>query len=243
MRPRVIANFAITADGKVTTRRFTPTGFTAPADKRRLLEIRALGDALLVGAGTLAADTMSMRLTAEDLGRQRRAAGRTEEPLRVIVTNSGSLDLRGKAFAPGGAPRVIFSTRRMPQALRSRLAPLADLWLFPRAVDLPETLRILRHDYAVRTLVCEGGPTLFRALLEADLVDELRLTWAGVVFGGASAPTLTALPGGFLPESVRLRLTEFRPGDGEIYLTYRVVRSRRKPARRLTPGSAGAGKG
>ena len=226
-RPRVIANFAITADGKVSTRNHTPTGFTRPADKRRLLEIRALGDALLVGAGTVAADTMSMGLSAADLRDQRKARGLPPEPLRVIVTNRGRLDPQGKVFQTDGANRVIFSTRRMPEKIRARLAPLSDLWLFnEESVDLPTALHILRRDYHVRTLVCEGGPTLFRSLLEIEAVDELRLTWASVVFGGASAPTLTGQPGAFLPRTLSARLLKMESVEDECYLTYRITRSR-----------------
>jgi riboflavin-specific deaminase-like protein len=222
-RPHVIANFAITADGKVSTRQFTPTGFTRPADKRRLLDIRARGDALLVGAGTVAADSMTMRLPAEDLRAGREAQGRPAEPLRVMISNRGNLDPGGKVFREGGAPRVVFSTGRMPEKTRARLAPLADLWLFESGtIDLPAALQILRAEYRVRTLVCEGGPTLFRSLLEIEAVDELHLTWAGLVFGGAKAPTLTGLPGNFLPRIVRARLTAMESGDGECYLTYRL---------------------
>ncbi len=224
-RPRVIANFAVTADGKVSTRRFTPSGFTQPADKRRLQEIRALGDALLVGAATVSADTMSMRLSDLDLRAQRRDAGRPPEPLRVIVSNRGRFDPGARVFEKGGAPRVIFSTRRMTQKTRAWLAPLADLWIFDTpSVDLAAALHILHRDYRVRTLVCEGGPTLFRSLLEIGAVDELRVTWAPVVFGGAKAPTLTGLPGNFLPQTVRARLVRMEPGEGECYLTYRLAR-------------------
>lgn len=225
-RPRVIANFAITADGKVSTRNHTPTGFTQPADKRRLQEIRALGDALIVGAGTVAADTMSMRLSPADLRAERQAHGLPPEPLRVIVTNRGKLDPTAKVFQKGGAPRVIFSTRRMTEKMRAVLAPLADLWLFDAdTVDLSAALQILRADYRVRTLICEGGPTLLRSLLEIGGVDELRLTWASVIFGGATAPTLTGLPGDFLPKTLQARLVKMEPGDGECYLTYRLSRS------------------
>ena len=89
-RPRVIANFALTADGKVSTRNLTPTGFTSKTDKRRLLEIRSLGDAVLAGARTVKTDRMSMRITAEDLRKRRSSLGKPPEPLRVIVTNSGA---------------------------------------------------------------------------------------------------------------------------------------------------------
>ena len=36
--------------------------------------------------------------------------------------------------------------------------------------------RRLTSDFGVRTLLCEGGPTVFGALLHEDLVDELFLT-------------------------------------------------------------------
>jgi len=222
----VIANFAITADGKVSTRKFTPTGFTHPADKRRLQEIRSLGDALLVGATTVSADTMSMRLSAGDLRERRIGQGRPPEPLRVIVSNRGIVDGKSGVFKPGGAPRVVFSTTRMPEKTRGTLASQADLWLFDsESVDLAAMLKILRADYRVRTVVCEGGPSLFRSLLEIDAVDELRLTWAGLVFGGAQAPTLTSLPGKFLPRTAHARLVEMEPGEGECYLTYRIKKA------------------
>jgi riboflavin-specific deaminase-like protein len=225
-RPRVIANFAVTADGKVSTRKFTPTGFTQPADKRRLQEIRSLGDAVLVGAATVSADTMSMRLSAGDLRDERVARGLPAEPLRVIVSNRGAIDTKSKVFNEGGSSRVVFSTSRMPEKTRARLAAQADLWLFDSdSVDLAGMLDILRADYRIRTLVCEGGPSLFRSLLEIGAVDELRLTWASLVFGGAGAPTLTSLPGKFLPRTVPCRLVKFEPGEGECYLTYRIQKA------------------
>ena len=81
-------------------------------------------------------------------------------------------------------------------------------------------LRILRSHYRVRTVVCEGGPSLFRALLEIEAVDELHLTWAPLLFGGASAPTLTGIPGEFLPRTIRCRLKVMEVKDGECFLTY-----------------------
>src|ERR1700736_5086273 len=59
-RPKVILNFAMSVDGKVSTKRYQPSDFSSRDDKRRLLEIRSLGDALLVGRNTGAIDNMSM---------------------------------------------------------------------------------------------------------------------------------------------------------------------------------------
>jgi len=217
----VIANFALSADGKVSTRRFTPTRFTSKADKRRLQEIRSLGDALLAGAGTVATDRMSMGISASDLREWRRTMGLPPEPLRVIVSNSGALDPRWKVFQTAGSQVIVFSTRKMPQKLRTSIAQRADLWIFnaPK-VDLAAMLRILRSHYRVRTVVCEGGPRLFRALLEIGAVDELHLTWAPLIFGGAGAPTLTGVPSEFLPKTIPCRLKKMQVDGSECFLTY-----------------------
>ena len=86
-------------------------------------------------------------------------------------------------------------------------------------------LRQLRHEYGVRSVACEGGATLFRALLEADLVDQLNLTIAPYLFGGANAPTLTGLSKAFLPRSIRCSLTDMRVIGEECFLTYRIKRT------------------
>jgi riboflavin biosynthesis pyrimidine reductase len=68
-RPFVTANFAMTWDGRVSTRRFTPTNFTSKRDKHRLLEIRATADAVLVGVSTIVADNMAMGMPGRDATR------------------------------------------------------------------------------------------------------------------------------------------------------------------------------
>lgn len=229
-RPKVSVNFAITADGKVSTRKKTPSGFTSENDKRRFREIRSEADAVMVGVGTLNADNMSMTVSDPARQRARKKRGQPPQPLRVIVSTSGRIAPKAKVFAQPGAPIVIFSTQAMPERVRSWLAAKADVWLFEKAVDLAEMMRILRADYKIRSVICEGGPTLFRSLLEADLVDTLHLTWAPVVFGGREASTLTGLPGEFLPHLVRFQLSSQEVLGTECFLTYRVKRRAKTPA-------------
>jgi riboflavin biosynthesis pyrimidine reductase len=89
-------------------------------------------------------------------------------------------------------------------------------------------LQTLRNTYNVRTVACEGGPTLFRGLLEQDLIDELSLTIAPYMFGGAKAPTLTGVSKKFLPASVHCSLTDMRIIGDECFLTYRIKHRRRR---------------
>ena len=226
-RPFVVAHFAMTADGKTSTRAFTPALFTSPADKRRLQEVRAGADAVMAGRGTVEADSMSMGLSRQDLRVERVERGLPPVPLRVIVSNAGLLDPGWKAFCYSASPLIVFSTRRMPARLRSFIAQKAELFLFQgRTVDLRKSLEILRAEFGVKRLVCEGGGTLLRSLASLDLIDGICLTVAPVIFGGRLAPTLTGLPGGFLTPPREFEIVRQSTRAGECFLELRRKKRR-----------------
>src|SRR5438067_3219611 len=227
-RPFVIATFAMTADGKVTTKNFGPVDFTSREDKLHLFRRRALADAVLLGHTSLERDNVRLGLPPE-LQELRIKRGQSRSPLRVIVSNKGRINDRLKIFQSDISPIIIFSTKRMPPKNQEALRKTAILHLTgAREIDLPAMLKTLRNQYKVRTLACEGGPTLFRALLERNLVDQLNLTIAPYMFCGANAPTLTGLSKKFLPHSVHCSLIDMRVVGGECFLTYRIKPQRRR---------------
>ena len=223
--PEVAVNFALTWDGRVSTRNRTRADFSSPRDKHRLLEIRASGDAVLVGRATLETEQMRMGIPDAALQAARVQRGQTPEPLRVVVSGSGQIDPASRLFETALPPILIFSTARMPETTRAALEGKATLHLAdgPR-VDLRALLQTLRSSYGVRRVICEGGPTLLRSLLEKNLVDEINLTFCPRVFGGTDAPTLTGGPGAFLPAAVECRIETMETIDGECFTRYRVVK-------------------
>jgi riboflavin-specific deaminase-like protein len=228
-RPFVTATFAMTVDGKITTRNFSPVDFTSREDKLHLLRQRALGDAVLIGHTTLKQDNVRLGLPHAELREARVARGQTPYPLRVIVSNEGRIDPQLKIFQSDISPVIVFSTIRMPRNYQKSLREKATLHLSDaRSVDLAWMLQQLRSEYGIRSVACEGGATLFRTLLEEDLVDQLNLTIAPYIFGGAKAPTLTGLSKEFLLRSVRCSLTQMRVVGEECFLTYRI-KHRRQP--------------
>jgi len=234
-RPLVVATFAMTADGKVTTKSFGPVDFTSREDKLHLFRQRALADAVLLGHTSLERDNVRLGVPA-DLQELRIKRGRSRSPLRVIVSNKGRIDDRLKIFQSDISPIIIFSTKRMPLKNQEALRKKATLHLTgDTEVDLAATLKTLRNQYEVRTLACEGGPTLFRALLERDLVDQLNLTIAPYMFGGGKAPTLTGLRSEFLPASVHCSLIEMCTIGDECFLVYRIKHQRRRRSRTRSP--------
>lgn len=222
-RPFVAATFAMTVDGKITTRAFSPVDFTSREDKLHLLRQRSLGDAVLIGRSTLSHDNVRLGLPDPKVRAEREARGQAAYPLRVIVSNEGRIDPGLKIFQSDFSRIVIFSTTRMPRKYQLALREKATLRLSDtRSVDLTRMLQVLRREYDVRRVACEGGAELFRGLLELHLVDQLNLTIAPYLFGGKTAPTLTGRGSDFLPASVRCSLVEMRTVDEECFLTYRL---------------------
>jgi 5-amino-6-(5-phosphoribosylamino)uracil reductase len=218
----------MTVDGKVTTKKFGPVDFTSREDKLHLFRQRALADAVLLGHTSLERDNVRLGVPS-DLQELRIKRGQSCSPLRVIISNQGRIDDRLKIFQSDASPIVIFSTAQMPRKNQTALRKRATLHLTDaQQVDLAAMLKTLRYQYKVSTLACEGGPTLFRSMLEQGFVDQLNLTIAPYLFGGSKAPTLTGLSKEFLPGSIHCSLIEMRTVGEECFLTYRVKHQARR---------------
>src|SRR5213595_4262391 len=127
-RPFVVATFAITVDGKVTTKNFGPVDFTSREDKLHLFRQRALADAVLIGHTSLERDNVRLGLPA-DLQELRSKRGQSRSPIRVIISNKGRIDERLKIFQSDVSPIIIFSTKRMPLKNQEALRKTATLHL------------------------------------------------------------------------------------------------------------------
>jgi riboflavin biosynthesis pyrimidine reductase len=62
-------------------------------------------------------------------------------------------------------------------------------------------------------------------MAEIDAIDEIFVTLAPIIFGGATAPTLCGLPGTPFPHPTRARLASMETVGDECFLHY-VVRHR-----------------
>lgn len=206
--PHLSVNFAISADGKITGVARQPSGWTSEADFARLIELRKPAGALLVGRGTLATDRMTLTVPGAD-----------RQPLRCVVSRSGKLDAALPIFArEGGAIHLLITGDSEPDVPDGVAVHRGGLRGF---------LEMLEREHGVRHVHCEGGGELVKALADDDLIDEIHLTWAGhTLFGGREAPTMTGVPGDFLPASRPYELVHFepRPDAGECFLTWRRIR-------------------
>ena len=98
---------------------------------------------------------------------------------------------------------------------------LADVtWPSARIVRSIEEIRTFKHD-GHGTVYVVGGPTLITSLLDAGLLDELRLIVHPILVGAGQSIT------GVLASPQRLELVAAEPAaGGRVTLTYRLPRAR-----------------
>ncbi len=224
-RPKVIANFAISWDGRISSRLGSPSNFSSPADKQRLIRIRSEGDAVLVSGRTVAADSMTMGIPDATLRGERLARGQAEYPLRVLVSASGNLNPELRVFRAHFSALIVFTTERMPASVREALKDSCTLVIAPAAdkLELGWVLRTLKSDYGVSTLVVEGGGELLRGFLNAKLLDEICLTVCPLVFGSSEAVSLVGAMPPYLTQSAKLSLISAETIGGELFSRWRCV--------------------
>jgi len=225
-RPFVIMNMAMSVDGKVSSVAREPTTFTSHEDKRRLLEIRALYDALAVGANTVDIERTTMSIPSARLRAARLRRGQTPHPLRVIVSGRLNISTRLPVFRIFTAPLLIVCCESAPSSRRKLFGRLGHLIVCGhREVDVAQLISILATQYRVKTVLCEGGPTLNDAFFRAGMVDELYLTLCPRIVGGETAPTLAEGTGvSHLKDAARGHLISCHRGEREWFLRYRFGR-------------------
>lgn len=209
-RAYVIGNFVATLDGVVSLN--VPgqsgggpiSGFNQH-DRMVMGLLRAVADAVIVGAGTLRAVSQH-RWTAEyiypPLGHAyqqlRTTLGKVAAPLNVIVTARGDLDLNLPVFQSGDVPVLIVTSTQGSLRLRAHaIPPSVQVAAVPHAGAL-SARAILEAVGGVRqsdVILVEGGPRLIGDFFAAQCLDELFLTLAPQIAGrddGSERPGLVA---------------------------------------------------
>ncbi len=215
-------NAVSTLDGRgAVGGKSTPIG--SEVDHRLMRNIRASVDAVVVGAGTLRSEDLTLSVD-EHLAKRRRERGLKEQPIPIILTSSGNIPADRKIFRANSKSNnvLIFTGARAEQRELRELSQVATIHM-STTTSVPEPEKILEtltDKFGVRRLLVEGGPSVNHSFLKARLVDELFITLAPKIAGGDPKFLVEgeALP----PDASLPSLVSAYLSDSELYLRYRL---------------------
>ncbi|MBM7505520.1 pyrimidine reductase family protein [Agromyces aurantiacus] len=185
-------------------------------DQRLMSVLRSHADVVLVGSGTVAAEGYGGAAVAEPDAAWRTARGRDPQPRFAVVSSRLAFEPSDPFFAEALTRPIVVTNARAPRERRDALSGVADVVIAgDERVDLRAALDALAAR-GLRSVLSEGGPGLFGALAEADLVDEACVTVSPTLVAG-DAPRIASSA----HEVARsLRLVHAIAGERMLFVRY-----------------------
>lgn len=203
-RPYVVAHLGQTLDGRIATVSGSSQWVTGAADLIHTHRMRALADAVAVGAGTIRADDPQLTV--------RRVPG--ENPLRVVIDTERRLSGSYGIFRDGAADTILFCADGVDDT-RVGEAPVVTLARRGEALDPRDICGALARR-GVRLLFVEGGGITVSRFLQARCVDRLQLTVAPIILG-SGRPAITLPEVSEIGHGLRPRVRHFVLDDDVMF--------------------------
>ncbi|WP_072821865.1 RibD family protein [Modicisalibacter ilicicola] len=205
-RPLAIAQLGQSLDGRIATVTGASHYVNGLESRVHLHRLRALVDAVLVGAGTVEADDPRLSV--------RHVAGR--HPVRVVLDPRGRLSATHHVFQSAETPTLHLVGCHAAVAgpfgshVERIALPIDDAGIAPRRV-----LDTLAARGLERVLVEGGGVTVSR-FLEAGVLHRLHMLIAPLLIG-SGRPGLDLAPIATLDQALRPRARTFPCGDDTLF--------------------------
>ena len=206
-RPVTIAHLGQSLDGFIATHAGESRWVTGPANLLHMHRLRALSDAVIVGAGTIAADDpqLTTRLV------------HGSSPLRVVLDPARRLRGEYRVFNDATAKTLYVYARPFttPHEGAFGNAAIAVVDGTAAKLNIAELVALLRARGCTRIFV-EGGGVTVSMFLEANLLDRLHVTIAPLLIGGGR-PSIRFTPPAALGDCHRPRYRVFQMGGDVLF--------------------------
>ena len=207
-RPITVGHLGQSLDGFIATRSGDSQFVTGDDNMVHMHRLRALCDAIVVGAGTIAAD--NPQLTT------RRVSG--PSPIRVVVDPQRRLTPTARVFVDEAAPTLYFCASSRVAAGESHVGTAHVVGVDETAdgrANLEQVLQYLKGRGCARVFV-EGGGVTVSAFLEANLLDRLQITVAPMLIGDGR-PAIRLAPPSRLRDCRRPPCRVFKMGSDILF--------------------------
>jgi len=208
----VRVNAAVSADGKLSTRRREQIEISGPEDFDRVDDIRSSVDAIAVGVGTVVADDPHLVVDGDG----------SDSPIRVVADSEGRMPPDARIL-DAAAPTVVLVSDAAPtgRVRRFEAAGAETVVAGDDRVNLATAFETLEDRFGIETMLVEGGGEIIFSLFDRGLVDECSVFVGPMVIGGREAPTL-ADGEGFLDDFPELSLRSVERLDDGVVLYWDV---------------------
>ena len=229
MRPYVVVNVAMSADGKISTRERRQVKISGLQDFTRVDQLKADSDAVMVGIGTVLADDPSLNVKSEEYRTRRLHRGVDEHPVRIVVDSNARTPPEAAILHKGAGKRIVAVSRRAdPQKIATLQSYATVIIAGEDEVNLA-TLMDKLGEMGIQRVMVEGGGTLIAGLIMAGLVNEIYTFIGNMIIGGKDSPTFVEGEG-FILESgfCRLNLLDMFRIENGVLLHWNVENPKKK---------------
>lgn len=203
--PQVIAQIGQSLDGRIATVSGASHYVTGEQSLVHLHRLRALVDAVIVGAGTVAADDPQLTV--------RHVEG--DNPLRVVLDPRGRVSAERSVFAQPTAPTWHLVGAGVEGHGAASHVSVKSLMPGVGGVD-PAQIIALLAEHGCRRILVEGGGLTISRFLEAKCLDRLHSVVAPMLIG-SGRPALTLPEIDSLDDALRPACRYFRLGDDMLF--------------------------
>ena len=200
-RPLTVAHLGQSLDGRIATANGASCHINGPENLTHLHRMRALCDAIVVGAGTVECD--DPQLTT------RRVPG--PHPVRVVLDPRRRLAAGHGLFQDRAAPTLLVCDETLTDRPGPSHVEIIGVPRIGQGLHLSEIVRYL-HACGLYGIFIEGGGLTVSAFLQAGLLDRLQIAVAPLIIGsgrpGITLPAIEDLSQGLRPRHRRYAMGE-----------------------------------
>jgi riboflavin-specific deaminase-like protein len=171
----VVGQIGQSLDGRIATLSGHSRYINGPEGIAHLHRLRALVDAVVVGAGTVRADDPQLTV--------RHVTG--PNPVRVVIDPSGMLPATSRAFARDGVHRIVITRQHAGPHVGDDIETIALPDTAGRIA--PSAILDALCERGWRRVLIEGGAQTVSSFLSAGCLDRLHVVVAPMILGSGKA--------------------------------------------------------